>query len=231
VQFGKWTKPLYYILRSWFASIMIFNGRYIFSYGNDTFWHHFFKTELHFIYPDLMFYLAKGSEFFGGLLLLVGIMPRIAASLLAFTMLIATLSANVHQIYGGYGTITFSYFLFACLFAISKHLENPKIQLLFLLTCIRLWFGSILIFNSIVYFSPNNPPISLFSIAEMISGLLILIGLFSRILSGILAAYLFFQIVVSIFHSLDWNGYDFLLLVILFWYSCISFIVPSTESI
>ena len=115
---------------------MIYNGRYIFSYGNDTFWHHFFREELHLVFPDLMFYLAKGTEFFGGLFLLLGILPVISASLLAFTMLVATLSANVHQIYGGYGTITFSYFLFACLFTLNKQkqLGKPKIHLLLLLT-------------------------------------------------------------------------------------------------
>ena len=66
--------------------------------------------------PLLMYYLAKGSEFFGGLFLFIGIFTRVAGGLVAFTMLVATLTANLHSIYDGDGAITISFFLFALLF-------------------------------------------------------------------------------------------------------------------
>jgi putative oxidoreductase len=62
-----------------------------------------------------MAYLAKGGEFFGGTLVLFGLYTRAGAFLIAFTMLVATLTANIGKNWGVDGTITVSY----CLFAIT----------------------------------------------------------------------------------------------------------------
>jgi len=60
-----------------------------------------------------MAYVAKGAEFFGGLLVFLGLYTRIGASLIAFTMLVATLTANLGKKWGVDGTITVSFCLFA----------------------------------------------------------------------------------------------------------------------
>ena len=109
-------KILLFLLRIWFGYTMMDNGRFIFDKSNQDFFLNWFGNELHFPAPLLMFYLAKGSEFFGGLMIFTGLITRIAASFVAFTMLVATLTANRFHIYGGDGSITISLFLFAILF-------------------------------------------------------------------------------------------------------------------
>jgi putative oxidoreductase len=61
-----------------------------------------------FPFPLLMAYLAKGAEFFGGLLVLVGMFTRVGALLIAFTMFIATVTANMGKNWDVDGTITVS---------------------------------------------------------------------------------------------------------------------------
>jgi putative oxidoreductase len=72
-----------------------------------------FGEELHFPWPLTMAFLAKGSELTGGILVLIGFITRPAAALIAFTMLIATLTANLGQDWNIDGGFTVSYFLFA----------------------------------------------------------------------------------------------------------------------
>ncbi|HEX4852255.1 MAG TPA: DoxX family membrane protein, partial [Puia sp.] len=92
------------------------NGKFIFEKSEWPFFLGWFGNELHFPAPMLMFYLAKGSEFFGGLLLCLGLFSRVAASFIAFTMLVATLTANRNEIYNGDGAITISFFFLATVF-------------------------------------------------------------------------------------------------------------------
>ncbi len=54
----------------------------------------FFADVLKFPLPGLLSYLAKGMEFFGGLLLALGLFTRPAALGLAITMFVATFIAN-----------------------------------------------------------------------------------------------------------------------------------------
>jgi putative oxidoreductase len=72
-----------------------------------------FGEELHFPLPLLMAFLAKGSELLGGTLILFGLFTKPAASIIAFTMLIATLTANLGKDFNIDGGFTISYFLFA----------------------------------------------------------------------------------------------------------------------
>ena len=109
-------KILLLLLRIWFGYTMMDNGRFIFNKSNEDFFLNWFGNELHFPAPMLMFYLAKGSEFFGGLFIFLGLITRIAAAFIAFTMMVATVTANRNQIFGGDGSITISFFLFAILF-------------------------------------------------------------------------------------------------------------------
>jgi len=107
---------MHFIFRLWFGYSMMENGKFIFESSQTGFFLQWFGTDLHFLHPLLMYYLAKGSEFFGGLLLFIGLFTRIAATFISFTMLVATLTANVHNIYNGDGAITLSFLLFAVLF-------------------------------------------------------------------------------------------------------------------
>ena len=242
----------------------MYNGRSIFTYSTDTFWHNFFKTDLHFPYPDLMFYLSKGSEFFGGLFLLAGFMTRISASFISCTMLVATLFANLKNIYGGYGSITLSYLFFSLIFIFDrinvlsidhfllkrKNLHLPKIfslpklkiqdSTLFLF--IRIWFGSLLIFNgirsitqdeSVLFFNWSFGNGSAFTkgimwvacIAEIICGLFIITGLFLRTFSVAAATCIAIALFSSIVQKIDFGSYHISMISILFWFACIFSII------
>ena len=77
-----------------------------------------FGEDLHFPMPLVMAFLAKGAELSGGFFLLFGLFSRIAASLIAFTMIVATLTANLGENFVVDGGFTISYTLFALIFII-----------------------------------------------------------------------------------------------------------------
>src|ERR1700730_8546559 len=69
----------------------------IFHPKERAFFEKWFGEELHFPMPLLMAFLAKRAEFAGGVLLIPGFFTRVAASLIAFTMFVATISANLGE--------------------------------------------------------------------------------------------------------------------------------------
>jgi len=73
-------------------------------------------TELHFPFPLVMAFLAKGSELVGGIFLIPGLFTKKAGLLVAFTMFIATVTANLGKDFNIDGGFTISYFLFALIF-------------------------------------------------------------------------------------------------------------------
>jgi putative oxidoreductase len=85
----------------------------IFRPGERPFFIKWFGEELHFPWPLTMAILAKGTELTGGIFVLAGFLTRSAAALIAFTMLIATLTANLGENWNIDGGFTVSYFLFA----------------------------------------------------------------------------------------------------------------------
>jgi putative oxidoreductase len=105
------------ILRIWLGYVMLKNGRSFFqlmsSEDDRRFFEDWFGKGLHFPFPLVMAYLAKGAEFFGGLLILSGLFTRVGASLVAFDMLVATLTNNLGKNWGIESSITISYCLFA----------------------------------------------------------------------------------------------------------------------
>jgi uncharacterized membrane protein YphA (DoxX/SURF4 family) len=78
-----------------------------------AFFQKWFGDELHFPIPVVMAFLAKGAEVAGGVFVLMGLFTRTAASLIAFTMIIATLTANLGENWVIDGGFTISYTLFA----------------------------------------------------------------------------------------------------------------------
>ncbi len=77
-----------------------------------------FGTELHYPMPLFMAFLAKGSELAGGIFLIGGLFTRVAASLVAFTMFMATVTANLGADFNIDGGFTISYTLFALIFIV-----------------------------------------------------------------------------------------------------------------
>ncbi|MBC7922346.1 MAG: DoxX family protein [Ferruginibacter sp.] len=75
----------------------------------------YFGSHLHLPAPLLMVYLAKGTEFFGGLLLASGLFTRGATLLLIINMTVATFFANRGAIFGD-GERSFLYLLFFLVF-------------------------------------------------------------------------------------------------------------------
>jgi len=88
----------------------------IFHPEERAFFIKWFGDELHFPMPLLMAFLAKGAELSGGSFLFVGLFTRISASVVAFTMFIATVTANLGENFTIDGGFTISYFLFALIF-------------------------------------------------------------------------------------------------------------------
>lgn len=112
------------LVRIWLGYSM-FNASYssvtdiLFHPQERAFFIKWFGDELHFPMPLTMAFLAKGSELSGGIFVLVGLFTRPAASLIAFTMLVATLTANLGKNWNIDGGFTVSYFLFALILIIE----------------------------------------------------------------------------------------------------------------
>jgi uncharacterized membrane protein YphA (DoxX/SURF4 family) len=85
----------------------------LFIPGDRAFFIHWFGDELHYPFPLAMAFLAKGTECLGGILLLVGLFSRLSALSIAFTMFMATITANLGKDFNVDGNITISYTLFA----------------------------------------------------------------------------------------------------------------------
>ena len=84
-----------------------------------AFFENWFGKELHFPMPLYMAFLAKGSELLGGLFVFPGLFTKSAATLIAFTMLMATFSANLGADFNIDGGFTISYFLFALILMVE----------------------------------------------------------------------------------------------------------------
>lgn len=110
------------LIRIWLGYAMIKNGNSVISIFTSEkeriFFENWFGNELHFPAPLLMATLAKGSEFVGGIFLLTGFFSRVSASFIAFTMFVATISANLGENFNIDGGFTISYCLFALIFIV-----------------------------------------------------------------------------------------------------------------
>src|SRR3954466_5527719 len=85
------------LLRLWLGYSMITGGQSVLTiFSTDReFFQNWFGHDLGFPAPLLMAFLAKGTEFAGGILVCFGLFTRVSSSLIAFDMLIATLVANI----------------------------------------------------------------------------------------------------------------------------------------
>ncbi|MFI5186815.1 MAG: DoxX family protein [Chitinophagales bacterium] len=85
----------------------------IFHPNERAFFEKWFGEELHFPMPVAMALIAKSSELVGAVFVFFGLFTRVFASLIAFTMLVATLVANLGENFNIDGGFTISYVLFA----------------------------------------------------------------------------------------------------------------------
>jgi uncharacterized membrane protein YphA (DoxX/SURF4 family) len=86
------------------------------SATDRAFFEKWFGEELHFPMPLAMAFLAKSAELAGGIFLFFGLFSKKAALLIAFTMFIATITANLGKDFNIDGGFTISYLLFALIF-------------------------------------------------------------------------------------------------------------------
>ena len=91
----------------------------IFHPAEREFFIKWFGQELHYPFPLFMAFLAKSAELFGGILLGIGLFTKPAALVVAFTMLMATLTANLGADWNIDGGFTVSYMLFAIILLVE----------------------------------------------------------------------------------------------------------------
>src|SRR6476469_4028217 len=91
----------------------------IFHPQERAFFEKWFGDELHFPFPLVMAFLAKATELCGGIFLLLGLFTKVSASLIAFTMFVATITANLGKDFTIDGGFTISYCLFALILLLS----------------------------------------------------------------------------------------------------------------
>lgn len=110
------------LIRLWLGAMMIKSGNCVIdivrSPEERAFFENWFGAELHFPMPVFMAFLAKGSEFAGGILIILGLFTRVAAAFIAFTMLVATVTANLGENFNIDGGFTISYGLFALILVV-----------------------------------------------------------------------------------------------------------------
>ena|ERR1700682_4595483 len=106
------------IIRIWLGYRMFSAGyssviSIIFHPPERAFFEKWFGEKFHFPMPLTMAFLAKGSEVLGAVFVFIGLLTRPAAGLIAFTMTVATLTANLGENWVIDGGFTISYTLFA----------------------------------------------------------------------------------------------------------------------
>ncbi len=117
-----------FVTRLWLGYSMITGGQSILRFFSSRelrdFFQNWFGNELGFPAPLFFAFIAKGTEFAGGILVCLGLFTKISSSLIAIVMLVATLTANLD--YHGKeglirqdGLVTIPCFLFACLLVLS----------------------------------------------------------------------------------------------------------------
>jgi putative oxidoreductase len=89
----------------------IMHGKGLFDSGAMQGFSKYLENDLHFPTPMLMAYLRTGAEFFGGIMLILGIFTRLGAFLIMVTMLVATFTAAKGDLIGE-GEMPFVYAVF-----------------------------------------------------------------------------------------------------------------------
>jgi putative oxidoreductase len=97
--------------------LFIYHGRELFDAKAMAGFAAWLDKDLHFPLPLLMAYLRTGAEFFGGIMLIIGLFTRLASFLICFTMLVAGFVVDKGDFFGegempfAYAAILFTIFL------------------------------------------------------------------------------------------------------------------------
>ncbi len=78
----------------------IMHGKGLFNAADMAGFTKYLANDLHFPMPTLMAYLRTGAEFFGGIMLVLGLYTRVGAFLIMFTMLVAAFTAAKGDLIG-----------------------------------------------------------------------------------------------------------------------------------
>jgi putative oxidoreductase len=81
-----------FLIRLWLGAMMIYHGFQKLFFNMSGFIDYLAKANYPF--PTVLAYLAAGSEFFGGLLIVAGFLTQYAAALVLITMLVAGFVAH-----------------------------------------------------------------------------------------------------------------------------------------
>jgi putative oxidoreductase len=96
------------IIRVVMGMLFIYHGRELFDVKAMSNFAAWLKKDLHFPLPLLMAYLRTGAEFFGGIMLILGLFTRLASFLICFTMLVAGFIVDKGDFFGE-GEMPFAY--------------------------------------------------------------------------------------------------------------------------
>ena len=111
------TEPLtqYYIviIRVVMGMLFIYHGRELFDSKEMAGFAAWLDKDLHFPLPLLMAYLRTGAEFFGGIMLIIGLFTRLGSFLICFTMLVAGFIVDKGDFFGE-GEMPFAYAAILC---------------------------------------------------------------------------------------------------------------------
>jgi putative oxidoreductase len=105
------------IIRVVMGMLFIYHGRELFDVKAMEGFAAWLDKDLHFPLPLLMAYLRTGAEFFGGIMLIIGLFTRLASFLICFTMLVAGFIVDKGDFFGegempfAYAAILFTIFL------------------------------------------------------------------------------------------------------------------------
>ena len=96
------------IIRVVMGMLFIYHGRELFDVKAMLKFAAWLDEDLHFPLPLLMAYLRTGAEFFGGIMLILGLFTRLASFLICFTMLVAGFIVDKGDFFGE-GEMPFAY--------------------------------------------------------------------------------------------------------------------------
>jgi len=124
---------LTWLLRYWLGFMLIYHSHWLFFEPDATKEFVAFIASKGFPVPEILAYLAKSIEFFGGALLLTGLYTRLVSFLIVLVLGIAAL--YIHKgLFWSEGELAFNYFLIAVILFFNPNIpfklfkKNNKIE-------------------------------------------------------------------------------------------------------
>lgn len=107
--FFTFRRDISFLLRIWLGFMMVWHThKIVFAGGMREYVAYVDKLGIPF--PELLGYLSKYFEFFGGVMVLLGLCTRIGAAMIAIVLAVATFWVNRHNIIGN-GELALNYLI------------------------------------------------------------------------------------------------------------------------